>query len=128
MGAAAVDDGHVAEHTAVGLFVADAGDEAVPFLPMAFTVDESGKAPRRPPLSGRHVYPVFASVAAGEQFRGEIAGDPEPFRRVAVVELEDGSAALGLNGDAIPVETVLPWWRSHPLGETTLAWHIELTP
>ena len=45
LGAAAVEDRHVAQHTAVGPFVADADadadDEKVPFLPMAFAVDES---------------------------------------------------------------------------------------
>ncbi len=60
LGAAAVDDGHVAERAAIGQFAADVGNEAVQFLPVAFAVGLAGKdagdrghSQHRTPLAGR---------------------------------------------------------------------------
>jgi len=53
-------------HAAVDLFVADAGDEAIPFLPMAIAVDEFGKGAAAVGAFGDDDgYAVFDGIAAG---------------------------------------------------------------
>lgn len=62
---AAIDDRHVVEHTAIGLFVADGGDEAVPFLPAGFAANQFGEGAAAAGAFGDDDgYAVFVRAAA----------------------------------------------------------------
>jgi hypothetical protein len=53
---------------------------------------------------GDEGHAVFVRGARLEQFAGDAAGQFEDFLRVAVVDLEDGGAALGLDAEALEAE------------------------
>lgn len=53
---------------------------------------------------GNEGHAVFVRGAGFEQFAGDAAGQFGDFLRVAIVDLEDGGAALGLDAEALEVE------------------------
>ena len=57
---------------------------------------------------GDYWYAVFVRGAGFEQFAGDAAGQFEDFLGVAVIDLEDGGAALGLDAEALEAEFVVP--------------------
>ena len=64
----------------------------------------SGMAPRRPALSGAISGTPSSSSLRDQQVLAKHARDREDLQRVAVVELEDGGAALRLHAQALPAD------------------------